>query len=166
MKQQIIVSGIGGQGILFLTRIIAGAGVSVGLEIMTSETHGMAQRGGSVISFVKAGPFLSPLIRQGQGDIGLFLHADNLDVHQGLLRPGADLFVNTSNPGTYNNIAATELAREMGSAVLTNLIMLGFAAKHDSLFCGPKQLETAIREISRERFIDSNLAAFHRGLEG
>lgn len=166
MKQQIIVSGIGGQGILFLTRIIAGAGVSMGLEILTSETHGMAQRGGSVISFVKVGPFRSPLIRQGQGDIGLFLHADNLDVHQGLLRSGADLFVNTDKNGPYNNIVATELAREMGSGVLTNLIMLGFAAKHDSLFCGPEQLETAIREISRERFIDSNLAAFNRGLEG
>jgi len=166
MKQQIIVSGMGGQGVLFLTRIIAGAGVNMGLEIFTSETHGMAQRGGTVISFIKAGPFHSPLIRQGQGNIGIFLHIDNLDVHRGLLLPEANLYVNSEKNGLYKNIAATKLAREMGSSVLTNLIMLGFAARSNSLFCKPEQLETAIREISKERFVDSNLAAFRRGLEG
>ena len=66
MKQQIVVSGIGGQGVLFVTRILAEAAIERGMEVLTSETHGMAMRGGTVISHVKAGPFTSPLIRTGR----------------------------------------------------------------------------------------------------
>jgi indolepyruvate ferredoxin oxidoreductase beta subunit len=164
MKQQIIISGMGGQGVLFLTRIIAGAAMEMGLEVMTSETHGMAQRGGSVISFVKAGSFRSPLIRQGQGDVGLFLHSQNLEVHQNLLKPDADIFVNTADSSPYPHIDATGLATESGSPVLANLILLGFAVKN-GLFCQEDAVKKAINSLSRQQFIAANLAALARSFK-
>ena len=88
MKQQIIVSGLGGQGALTVTRLLAEAAAALGLEVITSETHGMAQRGGTVISMVKVGPFRGPLIPAGAADVGLFLHEKNLGVHRSYLAPG------------------------------------------------------------------------------
>ena len=70
MKQQIIVSGLGGQGALTLTRLLAEAAAAMGLSVITSETHGMAQRGGTVISMIKVGPFRGPLIPAGEADRG------------------------------------------------------------------------------------------------
>ena len=84
LKQQIIVSGLGGQGALTVTRLLAEAAAALGLEVITSETHGMAQRGGTVISMVKVGPFRGPLIPAGAADVGLFLAEKNLGVHRGL----------------------------------------------------------------------------------
>ena len=57
IQQQIIVSGVGGQGVLFITRLMAEAAIKKGLSVLTSETHGMAQRGGTVLSHIKAGNF-------------------------------------------------------------------------------------------------------------
>ena len=56
-----------------ITRVIARVAVDRGLAVLTSETHGMAQRGGTVLSTVKVGTFASPLIRAGQADVGLLL---------------------------------------------------------------------------------------------
>jgi indolepyruvate ferredoxin oxidoreductase beta subunit len=50
IMQQIIISGVGGQGVLFVTRLLAEAAIKKGLAVFTSETHGMAQRGGTVLS--------------------------------------------------------------------------------------------------------------------
>ncbi|MCX5883025.1 MAG: 2-oxoacid:acceptor oxidoreductase family protein, partial [Deltaproteobacteria bacterium] len=50
IKQQIIISGVGGQGVLFVTRLLAEAAMMKGYPVLTSETHGMAQRGGTVVS--------------------------------------------------------------------------------------------------------------------
>ncbi len=129
MKQQIIVSGIGGQGVLFVTRILAEAAIEKGMEVLTSETHGMAMRGGTVISHVKVGPFMSPLIRTGQADIGLFLHAGNLEVHRGFLKPGGLIYINQEKNGDAEAIDATRLAREQGTPVIANLVLLGFAVR-------------------------------------
>ena len=96
MKQQIIVSGLGGQGALTVTRLLAEAAAALGLEVITSETHGMAQRGGTVISMVKVGPFRGPLIPAGAADVGLFLAEKNLGVHRGYLGPAAQIFVNSA----------------------------------------------------------------------
>lgn len=166
MKQQIIVSGIGGQGVLFLTRVIAQAAVDRGLAVLTAETHGMAQRGGTVLSTIKVGDFHSPLIRSGQADVGLLLWEANLPVHQGLLKPEGRLLVNADQPGAGERIDATRLAREMGNAVLSNLILLGLALREQALFCNAADCEQAIRTLAPEKFVAQNLAALHRGLEG
>jgi indolepyruvate ferredoxin oxidoreductase beta subunit len=165
MKQQIIVSGIGGQGVLFLTRVIAQAAVNRGIPVLTSETHGMAQRGGTVLSTIKVGEFASPLIRTGQADVGLLLWEANLPVHRGLLKADGSLLINAEATGEGERIDAARIARELGNAVLANLVLLGLAVKRQALFCRAEECETAIRQLAPQQFIEQNLAAFYKGLE-
>ncbi len=165
MKQQIIVSGIGGQGVLFLTRVIAQVAVERGIPVMTSETHGMAQRGGTVLSTIKVGCFASPLIRTGQADLGLLLWDANLPVHQSLLKQGATLVINSNKEGVGIRTDAAKFAREMGNAVLLNLILLGVAVKQQKVFCKAEECEAAIKKLAPTKFVEQNLAAFRKGLE-
>lgn len=164
MKQQIIISGLGGQGALTITRMLAEAAAALDLEVLTSETHGMAQRGGTVISMIKVGPFRGPLIPPGRADVGLFLALKNLAVHRFYLKPDAPVFVNSPVPGDFQNIDAQGLARQLGAAVAANLILLGYAAGKQALFCGPELLEQVIRDKTPERFQEINLKAFHLGV--
>jgi indolepyruvate ferredoxin oxidoreductase beta subunit len=166
MKQQIIVSGIGGQGVLFLTRVIAQVAVNQGLPVLTSETHGMAQRGGTVLSTLKVGDFASPLIRTGQADLGLLLFAANLPVHRSLLKAAGKLFINAETEGDGERIDASGIARELGNAVLSNLVLLGSAVQHQALFCTAEECETAIQQLAPAKFVEQNLAAFRMGLNG
>jgi len=164
MKQQIIVSGIGGQGVLFLTRVIAQVAVNRGIPVLTSETHGMAQRGGTVLSTIKIGDYASPLIRAGQADVGLLLLETNLPVHRGLLKPEGRLLINTENPGEGERIDASQIARALGNAVLSNLVLLGLAVRQQALFCSADECEEAIRQLAPKKFVEQNLTAFHHGL--
>ncbi|MFO8192842.1 MAG: indolepyruvate oxidoreductase subunit beta [Bacillota bacterium] len=69
-KKDILIAGVGGQGTILTGRVIAALAMSEGLDVKTAETHGMAQRGGSVITHVRMGKKVySPLIPQGDGDI-------------------------------------------------------------------------------------------------
>jgi len=166
MKQQIIVSGIGGQGVLFLTRVIAQAAVNRGIPVLTSETHGMAQRGGTVLSTIKVGDFASPLIRAGQADIGLLLWEANLPVHKGLLKQNGKLLISAENDGEGERIDAAGIAREIGNPVLSNLVLLGLAVKQQALFCTADECDAAIKQLAPEKFVVQNLDAFHKGLNG
>ena len=164
MKQQIIVSGIGGQGVLFLTRVIAQVAVNRNIPVLTSETHGMAQRGGTVLSTIKVGDFASPLIRAGQAEVGLMLWEANLPVHKGLLKADGKLLISAVKKGEGERIDAAGIAREIGNPVLSNLVMLGLAVKKQALFCTAVECEEAIRQLAPARFVEQNLSAFHRGL--
>jgi indolepyruvate ferredoxin oxidoreductase beta subunit len=165
MKQQIIVSGLGGQGALTLTRLLAEAAAALGLPVITSETHGMAQRGGTVISMIKVGPFRGPLIPAGEADRGLFLHPKNLAVHRFYLRTGGAVFVNAALPGDYLSVDARSLAEAHGlPPVAANLILLGFAAGQGGLFVGPDLLADMIAAKTPERFREASLRAFQSGL--
>lgn len=165
MRQQIIVSGIGGQGVLFLTRVIAQVAVNRQVPVLTSETHGMAQRGGTVLSTIKVGSFASPLIRAGQADIGLLLWEANLPVHKGLLKANGKLVISSETGGEGERIDAAGIARKMGNPVLSNLILLGLAVKQQALFCTPDECETAIRQLAPSKFVEQNLEAFQKGLK-
>ncbi len=166
MKQQIIVSGIGGQGVLFLTRVIAQVAVNRSIPVLTSETHGMAQRGGTVLSTIKVGDFASPLIRVGQADVGLLLWEANLPVHKGLLKADGKLLISAEKNGEGERIDAAGIAREIGNPVLSNLVLLGLAIKKDALFCTAAECEKAIRQLAPAKFVEQNLSAFHSGLNG
>jgi indolepyruvate ferredoxin oxidoreductase, beta subunit len=164
MKQQIIVSGLGGQGALTVTRLLAEAAAAAGLEVITSETHGMAQRGGTVISMIKVGAFKGPLIPAGAADVGLFLHQKNLAVHRFYLRADAAVFVNTGAAGAYQGVDARALAQQLGAPVAANLILLGYAVGKGGLFCTPEFMEQVISAKTPERFRDLNLKAFRLGV--
>lgn len=164
MKQQIIVSGIGGQGVLFLTKVIAQVAVNRNIPVLTSETHGMAQRGGTVLSTIKIGDFTSPLIRTGQANLGLLLWEENLPVHQSLLQEKGTWIINSAHNSDGINIDAAKIARDLGNAVLLNLVLLGAAIKQGALIFNAEECETAIKQLAPEKFIEQNLTAFHKGL--
>ncbi len=164
MKQQIIVSGIGGQGVLFLTRVIAQVAVNQGIPVLTSETHGMAQRGGTVLSTIKIGDFASPLIRTGQADLGLLLWEENFPVHQSILQENGTWIINSPHNSDHISIDAAKIARNLGNAVLLNLVLLGTALKQGALIFTAEECETAIKQLAPKKFVEQNLTAFHKGL--
>jgi len=164
MKQQIIVSGVGGQGVVFATRLLAETAMEAGCSVLTSENHGMAMRGGTVVSHVKVGAFKSPLIRRGQADVGLFLNAMNLGVHRELMKGDGKVFVNAASAGDYESCDATGLAKDAGAVVVANLVLLGYAARTGSLFCTAEQMENVIARISSPKQLELNLKAFRLGL--
>jgi indolepyruvate ferredoxin oxidoreductase beta subunit len=160
-QQQLIISGRGGQGVLTITRLLAETAAALALEVITAETHGMAQRGGSVISMVKVGPFMGPLIAPGQAQVGLFLAADNLPRHSFYLHPQAAVFVNTKTPGSYQALDALGLAQRLGlPPVSLNLILLGYAAASGQLFCPVQSLEETLAAVTPAKW----LAASHQAL--
>lgn len=132
---QIVISGVGGQGVLFITRLLAEAAIAKGLPVFTSETHGMAQRGGTVISHLKVGEFTSPLINPGRADGLIALKAESLVQHGGYIKQGGWAVVNsaTAVAGASDQLFqpsffdADRLAQEMSAPKTLNLIMLGVA---------------------------------------
>lgn len=133
MRQQIFLSGVGGQGILFLSRLLAEAAIAGGFPVLTSETHGMAQRGGVVVSHLKVGGFDSPLVRPGRADLLLVLKEENVLLHREFLADGGALIVNARVPidagpsVRAHAIDADALALSAGAQHAVNLILLGFA---------------------------------------
>jgi indolepyruvate ferredoxin oxidoreductase beta subunit len=148
-----------------LTRVVAEAAVAAGYEVITTETHGMAQRGGAVLSTVKVGPFHGPLIGPGEAEVGLFLHGDNLPVHGHFLRLGSVAFVNGSKVAQADAVDADRLAVLVGQPRAANLALLGYAAGKGALFAGPDIFEETIRQITSSKHLNQNLAAFRAGVE-
>jgi len=133
MNHQIIISGIGGQGVLFVTRLLAEACMNDNRHVLTSETHGMAQRGGTVISHLKVGDFKSPLIRPGNADLFIALKPENLDLHYGFLKKSGMAIVNSSEASLRAHtkgakaLNADSLANQDNNPGSINLYMLGGA---------------------------------------
>ena len=133
IRQQIVLSGVGGQGVLFLSRLLAEAAIAGGFPVLTSETHGMAQRGGVVVSHVKVGVFESPLVRTGRADLLLVLKEGNVVLHREFLADGGALVVNApvlTDPDSrvrVHPIDADALAFSAGTPHAVNLVLLGFA---------------------------------------
>jgi indolepyruvate ferredoxin oxidoreductase, beta subunit len=165
VRQRIVISGRGGQGVLTLTRILAEAAAAAGHEVITSETHGMAQRGGAVLSMVKVGPFHGPLIAPGEAEVGLFLSAASLPVHGYYVRDGGRAFVNTADPNGQLAVDASGLASAAGAPVAANLALLGYAAGKGGLFGEPTLFEATIRAVTSAKYLRANLAAFSAGVE-
>jgi indolepyruvate ferredoxin oxidoreductase beta subunit len=158
VRQQILISGVGGQGVLFVTRLLAEAAIARGLPVFTCETHGMAQRGGTVVSHLKVGDFHSPLVRAGQADGLLVLKSENLAQHAVFLKPGGWVVANAGPkeacdvPGTVFALDADRLAQETGNVKSLNLVVLGFALSvaekmgenPGRLFCTRADIEEAL----------------------
>lgn len=185
--QQIILSGVGGQGVLYITKLLAETALDLGYSILISETHGMAQRGGNVVSHLKisercpslnawkpAGTprgFASPLVRPGQGDVLLSLHPEAILVHGYYLKPGGEAFCNT--PRLYeadflqsvrkSYLDANRIAEELGSPISSNLVLLGFAVGSGRLFCPPEALEKTLRRTGGKR-LTTALVALQAGV--
>ncbi|UFS68860.1 indolepyruvate oxidoreductase subunit beta [Geomonas sp. RF6] len=174
MKQQLVLSGLGGQGILFVTRLLAETAIAKGYPVLTSETHGMAQRGGVVISHLKVGDFASPLVRPGQADALLSLKGETLPLHLHFLKDGGFFSTNAKSvPAVAEGINgvlvdADSLALQLKDPQAVNLIVLGrTVAQPGKLFCTAEDIEDALRERmkGKEAALARALAAFRAGLE-
>jgi indolepyruvate ferredoxin oxidoreductase, beta subunit len=88
----VVLAGLGGQGVLKASDILADAAVRAGLDVKKAEVHGMSQRGGSVTSDVRFGPrVLSPMVPRGEADFLLVLAPSEVEVTRPLLSPGGVL---------------------------------------------------------------------------
>lgn len=84
----VVVAGLGGQGVLKASDIIADVAFAAGLDVKKSEVHGMSQRGGSVASDVRFGPVVfSPMVPEGEADYLLVLEATQIEVNRPMLKP-------------------------------------------------------------------------------
>jgi len=168
-RQQIVLSGVGGQGILFLSRLLGEAAIAGGFPVLTSETHGMAQRGGVVVSHLKVGGFDSPLVRTGRADLLLVLKEENVALHREFLADGGTLVVNAPVPtdaGPRVRVYAVDadaLALSAGAPHAVNLILLGFALARfgggtaGGFFCSGGEIREALSR--RQERGGSRLAA-------
>jgi indolepyruvate ferredoxin oxidoreductase beta subunit len=178
-KQQIMISGVGGQGVLFITSLLAEAAINKGLPVFTSETHGMAQRGGTVVSHFKVGDFASPLIRPFQADGLLVLKDENIAQHGSFLKPGGWAVVNSRNDMKINEnmiasaVDADRLAQQIKNPKSLNLIVLGLALARAGrkkqngidLFCSLADVKKVLEKRfgSRKQLLDASLLALQAG---
>lgn len=178
MKVQIILAGIGGQGVLFSSRVFSELGLQLGLNVMGSETHGMSQRGGSVIAHLKLGGFQSPLIRCGTADILYSLDKNEAYRTLKFLREGGLCFVNQEKGKEFDkkvlsylrkkNIAfhvydATEAALKIGSILATNIILIGYSVGTGLVPFKHKDFKKALELTSKQKNLALNLKAFEFG---
>ncbi len=175
MQTRIVLAGIGGQGVLFAHRLLADCALAQGLNVTGAETHGMSQRGGSVVSHLKIGDGDAPLIRRATAD---FLLA--LDVSEGLrslafVRPGGMAIVDAppddardaplraqlaARRVTWRALDASRIARELGRASVANLVLIGCAATCEGFPLSPDALRQTIRS---GKAAAANLTAFAAG---
>ena len=179
VRQQILISGVGGQGVLFITSLLAEAAIDKGLPVFTSETHGMAQRGGTVVSHFKVGDFSSPLIRQFKADGLLVLKDENVAQHSAFLKTGGWAVVNSDNDlkaekkMAASAIDADKLAQEISNPKSANLIVLGFALARGSriskdrinLFCSLTDIKKVLKKrfVNRKKLLDTSIRALEAG---
>jgi indolepyruvate ferredoxin oxidoreductase, beta subunit len=149
----VVIAGLGGQGVLKASDILADAAFRAGHDVKKAEVHGMSQRGGSVNSDVRFGErVLSPMVIPGEADYLVVLAADQLDHFRSYLRPGGVLI----EPGMVNS-SRLETKRSANIAMLGRLsseLDLPLACWHDALSANlpPASLDANRRafEVGRE----------------
>ena len=183
----ILFSGVGGQGIILASRLVAKCAFNAGNAVKESEVHGMAQRGGSVVSHVRFGPeVFSPLIPVGKADFlvameeleGLrytyFLKSQGRVILNTRKVPPPNLNLSTPYPEDavsrlaamgfqVDALDALEIAKKEGSPKIENIVLVGTLSPY--LPFPVSVWEEAIRESVPAKFIDMNIAAFQRGRE-
>ena len=187
MKRNLILAGVGGQGLLALAAVIGEAARSLNLHVLQAEVHGMAQRGGVVQSHLRYSdrPIHSPLIKEGTAHLILSLepmealrYLPHLAV-DGAIVANSVPFVNIpdypdeetiekeiSHIPNHHLIDAVDLAKAAGAIQAANMVMLGAGAPFLELPI--ESLETGIRSVfagKSEVVIEINLRAFQLGLQ-
>lgn len=184
MKCQAIIAGIGGQGVLFAAKVFTEMARCKKLQILGSQTFGMSQRGGSVMTHMKIGEFASPLV--GEGDADLLFALDCLEAHRNLpyLRSkqngrGALCVVNAPSPQAFPDRRVAELLDEMGVIVHTcdagsvalrmnhpmvaNLVLIGFGSSREHFPFNYDDACGAVEALSGPKQRAVNLEALERG---
>jgi len=185
--RNIVICGVGGQGIILASDVLCYAAFLSGYEVKKSEVHGMAQRGGSVITHVRfGGKVHSPLIEQGTchfmlafeklealryadylGKEGRIIVDDReippMSVLVGDAEYPADIEKQLQKFGNLHRIDATSIAAELGNLRVVNITLLGVLSNF--LRLKEKCWQDAIKQNVKERFVELNINAFNRGRE-
>ncbi len=187
----VVVAGVGGQGILLASEILGNAAMKEGFDVRVSEIHGMAQRGGSVVCFVRFGKKVwSHYIPEGQADV--LLGIEPVEALRYIDKASKERTVTILNsspvypPGVSLGkhkyppiyaileqarkrskdvfiLNALDLAKEAGSPLTQNVVMLGALAASKALPIKPDTLKKAIKELVKPRYVDVNMKAFDLG---
>ena len=178
---QYIVVGLGGQGILFSSRVLGHIAVSKGQHVMGSEVHGMAQRGGSVVSHFKVGPYASPLVRAGNADILLAFDQNEGVRNLHFLKPGGKAVINVHKPESLENahlqafiksrnihialIPGYDMLRQHmgGNFLFLNVLILGALAGTGMADVSMEEIRQAVAELAPAKARDANLAVLELG---
>ena len=185
--ENIMIVGVGGQGTLLASKLLGHVLLKQGLDVKVSEVHGMSQRGGSVVTYVRYGEKVySPVIDRGEADI--IVSFEMLEAIRWLeyLKPGGQMITNTQEIDPMPVItgaaqypqdlvrkmqeagAAVDaedflaMAEEAGSARAVNIVLMGRLSKHFPQIT-PKDWQDAIMEVVPLKFHDLNLKAFALG---
>ena len=185
MTKNIMIVGVGGQGTLLASRILGNTVIGEGYDVKLSEVHGMSQRGGSVVTYVKYGEEVySPIIGEGEADI--ILAFEMLEAYRALpyLKKGGVMIANTQKISPMPVITgamqypenieeklaekinllkvnALDKAKEAGNIKAVNVVLIGVMAKNTDISYD-KWIET-IKTTVPEKFLDANLKAFDLG---
>ena len=184
--KNIMIVGVGGQGSLLASKLLGKLFLSRGYDVKVSEVHGMSQRGGSVVTYVRyGGKVYSPIIDKGQADFILSFELLEAARWTEYLKPGGRIVTNTQqiNPmpvitgaaqypqGLVEKMRragmdvdafdALSLAEEAGSAKAVNIVLLGRLSKGFDF--SQAEWEQAIRESVPPKFLELNLRAFALG---
>ncbi len=186
MTKNILIVGVGGQGTLLASKVMGRVFLEGGFDVKVSEVHGMSQRGGSVVTYVRYGDEVcSTVIDKGEADIILSFEALEAARWLPYLKKGGVVVTSTQqlNPmsvvmgsATYPedilgkikatgvsivSIDALSLAKEAGSVKSVNVVLLGLAARHIGL---DKQIWLdAVKKTVPAKTVDVNVAAFEKG---
>lgn len=187
MKKDIILAGVGGQGILSIATIIGHAALRLNLHLKQAEVHGMSQRGGDVMSCLRlsSDPIASDLIPKGKVDLIISLEPMEALRYIDQLAPDGHIITSTEpfvNIPTYPEIGTVlqeleahgncvmlpceNLAKQVASARASNMVLLGAAAP--MLGMPVDDLKESIETIfasKGEKIVNDNIAAFMAGLE-
>lgn len=184
----IMLSGVGGQGILTSGRLIALAALDAGLDVKMSEVHGMSQRGGNVDTHVRIGPEVpASLIPKGGAHFLVAFEKMEALRYLDFLRPDGVAFVSRHEIAPLSQnlkessgyvpdidaklaakapalvwVDALDIAKELGDARMTNVILLGALSNRLSTL-SPANWEAAIRDRFKKKVQDACLEAFRRG---
>jgi len=183
----IVIAGVGGQGVLLASKVLAESALASGMDVKQNEVHGMAQRGGSVISFVRIGDeVFSPVVIPGTADILISFEPLEAMRYVHYLKPGGMLVYNrvTINPSTVasglaaypadieaqiaaacpdaHGIDALSIAKEAGNAKAVNMVMVGAVMKR--LPINAEVVEGVVKAVSKDKGVDVNLRALNGGV--
>ena len=165
-----LLCGVGGQGTVLASKLLAQAAIDKGISAKTAETIGMAQRGGSVVSHVRIGNEIkAPMIPEGEADIiigfepgevvntkpvmpttaSLGLHYDGKEMIEYLQKQDINLIA----------VDGEKICKELGSPKALNVVLLGAAANSNELGITKEEIKKAIETKLNPKFLEMNIKA-------
>ena len=184
--KNVMIVGVGGQGSILASKLLGTLLTGEGYDVKVSEVHGMSQRGGSVVTYVRFGDKVySPVVSEGEADFILSFEKLEAARHSACLKKGGKIIVNTQEidpmpvitgaasypsdilkeleaKGVYiDEIDALSLAEQAGSAKSVNIVLMGRLAKYFHI--EKDKWIAAIEKCVKPQFVEMNKKAFELG---